>query len=89
MDQTNEPTRSEWQCSRRKLIRQWWIYMALIVLGGLLFLRNRYTNEPTIFALLALIPILGLRGAWKSDRQIVAINRKIAEHSQESASSRI
>jgi cadmium resistance protein CadD (predicted permease) len=89
MDQTDEPTRSEWQRSRRKLIRQWWIYMALIVLGGLLFLRNRYTNEPTIFALLALIPILGLRGAWKSDRQIVAINRKIAEHSQESASSRI
>jgi hypothetical protein len=62
-----------------RLNRQWWMYIGLTIFGAILFWHNRRTDEPTIFALLALIPLLALRGAWKSDRKIVAMKRKATE----------
>jgi hypothetical protein len=60
----------------RRLQRRWWIYIGLTILGAILFWHNRRTDEPSIFAMLALIPLLALRGTWITDRKIVALKRK-------------
>jgi hypothetical protein len=64
-----------------RLNRRWWFYIGVAVFGAILFWHNRRTDEPTIFAMLALIPLLALRGAWKSDRKIVAMKREMMEQS--------
>lgn len=69
----------EWQACRRRARRSWLLSIAVAALGTLWFLRSYQRAEPTLFALLLLIPLLSLRAAWRHDRVIRACNARISE----------
>jgi uncharacterized membrane protein len=68
-----------WRKLRRKLVRAWFIYLLLSIASGWLFLHNIKTDEPYVFGVLGLIPLLCLRQAWKTDRLIKKIDVEIKQ----------
>jgi hypothetical protein len=69
----------KWRSHRRSLRRWWWFYLAIAVTGGVWFIRNLTVGEPDFFAVMLLIPLIALRQAWKTDRQIVECDRRLNE----------
>jgi hypothetical protein len=65
----------KWESHRKTLRRRWWFYAVVAAAGAAYFIRNLETGEPNLFAVLLLIPLLAIRQAWKTDRQIVACDR--------------
>jgi uncharacterized membrane protein len=61
------------------LRRWWWIYLLISVAGAILFIRNFQARDPYSFAILLLIPLLALRQAWRTDRQISACDHHIRQ----------
>ena len=68
-----------WRLRRRRLRRWFWTYLLVAALGAFLFVRGFHSPDPYYFAILLLIPLLALRQAWKTDREIVACERHIRE----------
>jgi hypothetical protein len=70
----------QWQLQRTRLRRWFWIYLLISAIGAFFFVRSFRSPDPYTFALLLLIPLIGLRQAWWTDRQIVACDRHIREN---------
>ena len=58
-----------WREYRRRLYRKWLAWMSVAIATGVVFVVNLTTQEPNVFAVLLIIPLLCLRSAWKLDRQ--------------------
>ena len=48
-------------------------------MSAAVFIHNFQTRDPYLFAILAIIPLLSLRQAWRTDRQIVLCDRRARE----------
>jgi hypothetical protein len=77
MDQPSADATLKWREYRNALRRRWWMYALIAVAGAAWFVHNLQTGEPNLFAVLLLIPLIALRQAWKTDRQIVACDRRM------------
>ncbi len=69
----------QWHHQRRRLRRWFWVYLSVSAIGAIFFLRDFPPRDPYTFALLFLIPLLGLRQAWRMDRQIVLCDKRLRE----------
>jgi hypothetical protein len=69
-----------WMQHRKRLRRWFWLYLLISAIGAFFFVRSFRFPDPYTFALLLLIPLIGLRQAWRTDRQIVACDRHIREN---------
>jgi hypothetical protein len=70
----------QWRLQRQRLRRWFWIYLLISAIGAFSFVQSFRSPDPYAFALLLLIPLMGLRQAWRTDRQIVACDRHIREN---------
>jgi integral membrane sensor domain MASE1 len=68
---------AHWRFRRSRLRLWWWIYLLISVAGAILFIRNFQARDPYTFAILLLIPLLALRQAWKTDRQITLCDQHL------------
>jgi hypothetical protein len=59
-----------WRAHRRRCYWRWWGYVILSVAATGLFLLNYRRGDAAALAILLVIALLSLRGAWKNDRQI-------------------
>jgi hypothetical protein len=75
----------KWQSHRRSLRRWWWFYLAIAVVGGVWFIRNLTVGDSNLFAALLLIPLIALRQAWKTDRQLVECDREFRKFDDSSS----
>lgn len=69
----------QWRFRRRRLRRWWWVYLTISVAGLIAFIKNCESSDPYLFAVLLCIPLIGLRQAWRIDRQIVECDKHIHE----------
>ncbi len=70
----------QWLRHRRTLRRWFWIYLLITAISAFFFLRSFRAPDPFGFAILLTIPLICLRQAWKTDRQIVACDRHIRQY---------
>jgi hypothetical protein len=68
-----------WRRRRSRLRWRWWVYLSIAIVGAVVFVRNFRTPDPINFAIFLLIPLLALRQAWKTDRQIALCDRRLRE----------
>jgi len=68
-----------WRFRRRRLRRWWWGYLVVSMAGLIAFVKSSETHDPYLFAVLLSIPLIGLRQAWRVDRQIVECEKHIRE----------
>ncbi len=71
---------NQWRLQRQRLRRWFWIYLLISAIGAFFFVRAFRSPDPYMFAVLLLIPLIGLRQAWRTDRQIVECDRHIREN---------
>jgi hypothetical protein len=80
MDLTLQEMLEPWQRLRRKLSWQWTGYLAVRVISGSMLLASYVSPRGSnLLLLLAVMAFLALRRMWLIDRQIVAVDRTIAE----------
>jgi apolipoprotein N-acyltransferase len=76
--QTTTPQGREYWLALRRQNRRWfWVYLLIAVGGTIVFVRSFPPRDPYSFAILLLIPLLALRQAWRSDRQISLCDRQL------------
>lgn len=61
---------TRWRAHRRRCYWRWWGYVILSLAATGLFLHNFRRGDDGALAILLVIALLSLRGAWKNDRQI-------------------
>jgi apolipoprotein N-acyltransferase len=77
MSSTTPQGREYWFALRRHHRRWFWVYLLIAILGTIVFVRSFPPRDPYSFAVLLLIPLLALRKAWRSDRNIALCDRQL------------